>query len=93
MGVAFTFGEADLVATGLPDGAIEAEAVADGLGSNDGLGETDGTTTTSGEGAGSGLEVTLSRSQTKYVPSRTMIKIITTIVIFRLINLASLWQL
>lgn len=85
-GVAFGDGDLvlpDLVAS-LPTGLADAEAVALGLGSKVGLGETDGTTTTSGEGVGSGWEVTLSLSQTKYVPNKIMIRIITTIVIFRL---------
>lgn len=64
-GDAVDLGEADLVATGEPDGATDAEAEALGLGSKDGDGSTDGTTITSGDGVGSGLLVTLSRSQTK----------------------------
>lgn len=77
-------GDADFVATGDPEGATDADAEAVGLGSRDGLGSVDGTTTTSGEGVGSGLLATLSRSQTKYVPSRTIIRMITTMVMLRL---------
>lgn len=56
-------GDADLVATGLPEGV--AEALADGLGSRDGEGKADGATTISGDEVGSGFEVTLSLNQTK----------------------------
>lgn len=63
--MAVALGEADLEATGEPDGAIEAEAEALGEGSTLGLGSVEGTTITSGDGVGSGFEATLSRSQTK----------------------------
>lgn len=79
-------GDADLVATGDPEGATEADAEAVGVGSKDGLGSVEGTTTTSGDGVGSGLLVTLSRSHTKYVPSKTIIRMITTMVMLRLMD-------
>lgn len=60
-------GDADLVTpdlvASLPFGLADAEAVAIGLGSIEGAME--GAITTSGEGVGSGVDVTLSLSQTK----------------------------
>ncbi|MBI2594022.1 hypothetical protein HYW44_05275 [Candidatus Daviesbacteria bacterium] len=86
----FADGLADLVLPDLvasfPFGLADAEAEALGLGSKLGEGVTDGAITTSGEGVGSGVDVTLSRSQTKYVPSKIIIRMITTIVILRLIK-------
>ncbi|HLC88349.1 MAG TPA: hypothetical protein VJG66_04850 [Patescibacteria group bacterium] len=73
----------DLVAS-LPFGLAEAEAEALGLGAIDGA--ADGATTTSGEGVGSGCWVTLSLNQTRYVPNKIIIKIMTTMVILRLIG-------
>jgi hypothetical protein len=82
----------DLVAS-FPFGLAEAEAVADGLGSTEGEGATDGAITTSGEGVGEGTDATLSLSQTRYVPKRMIISMITTIVIFLLIYFPSSRQL
>lgn len=85
----FALGLADLAApdlvASLPFGLADADAL--GLGSSDGDGAIEGAITTSGEGVGSGCDVTLSLNQTRYVPNRIIIKIITTIVILRLISI------
>lgn len=77
-------GEADLVppdlVASLP-GEGEADALALGLGLNSGLGLT---VAASGEGDGVRVAVYLPLNQTKYAASKTIIKIITTIVTFRL---------
>lgn len=87
----FADGLADLVLPDLvasfPFGLAEADAEAEalGLGSKLGDGAIEGAITTSGDGVGSGCDVTLSLSQTKYVPSKIIISMMTTIVILRLI--------